>query len=158
MIYIIEGPDGSGKSTLVDKLKAVHNDAVVMHFGAPETADEADKYWQVYLRALQHNADKTIIFDRSWYSDMVYGPIMRGRLELQEPCKDALEMAVKALGGGIVIYCTGKQSTMWSRCQKRGENYIKDVEQHKAICQRYDLVMHGIKLLPVVRYDTTARW
>ena len=44
MIYIIEGPDGAAKSTLVEQIKKSHMNAKVLHFGAPQTPEEADNY------------------------------------------------------------------------------------------------------------------
>ena len=136
MIYIIEGPDGAGKTTLVEKLQKVHAGAKVMHFGTPATPEEAKNYWRTYLRALKENTSDVVIFDRSWYSDMVYGPVMRGKEEMTIEHKEILELAVKALGGGIVIYCTGNQKTLWSRCTRRGESYLRNADEHKAICNQ----------------------
>lgn len=158
MIYIIDGPDGAGKSTLAQQIHLASPGSEILHFGAPQTKEEANNYWQVYLNALNKATDHTLIFDRSWYSDMVYGPIMRGRQELTDPHRQCLEHAVRSLGGGLVIYCTGVQRKLWSRCLQRGETYIKNGDQHKAICQMYDAVMHSIKRLPLVVFNTTATW
>lgn len=159
MIYIIDGPDGAGKTTLAQQIKAASPGSEIMHFGTPATPEEAANYWQVYLAAIEKAADgHTIIFDRSWYSDLVYGPVMRGKQEMTEQHKDCLEHAVRSSGGGLVIYCTGVQRKLWSRCLQRGETYIKNGDQHKAICQKYDEVMRNIKRLPLVVYNTTAAW
>lgn len=159
MIYIIDGPDGAGKSTLAQQIKAASPGATIEHFGAPATPEQADNYWLVYLEAINKAADgRTIIFDRSWYSDLVYGPVMRGKIEMSSSHKECLEHAVRSCGGGLVIYCTGVQRKLWSRCLQRGETYIKNADQHKAICQKYDEVMHQIKRLPLVVYNTTAMW
>lgn len=159
MIYIIDGPDGAGKSTLAENILAASQCAVLKHFGTPKTPEEADNYWQIYLEAVESAADgHTVIFDRSWYSDLVYGPIMRGKQEMTEAHKNCLEHAVRSVGGGLVIYCTGVQRKLWSRCCMRGETYIKNADQHKAICQKYDEVMHNITRLPLVIYNTTTEW
>lgn len=158
MIYIIDGPDGAGKSTLAKRIHEASPGSEILHFGAPQTEEEANNYWQVYMNALNKAADHTIIFDRSWYSDMVYGPVMRGKEEMTDMHRQCLEHAVRSLGGGLVIYCTGVQRKLWSRCLQRGETYIKNGDQHKAICQKYDEVMHSITRLPIIVYNTTAEW
>lgn len=158
MIYIIEGPDGAGKTTLAEQIKEANPGSKILHFGAPATLEEAENYWMVYLAVLKAHAGETVILDRSWYSDMVYGPIMRAREDMSIEHKEILEMTVRALGGGIVIYCTGVQKQLWSRCIARGENYIPNIDVHKSICSAYDDVMKGVKWLPVVRYNTTAKW
>lgn len=159
MIYIVEGPDGAGKSTLAQQIKAASPGSEILHFGAPKNSVEADNYWKDYMYGIEKAADgRTIIFDRSWYSDRVYGPVMRNREEMTLSHLTALEHAVRSCGGGLVIYCTGVQRKLWSRCLQRGETYIKNADQHKAICQKYDEVMHQIKRLPLVVYNTTATW
>lgn len=158
MIYIIDGPDGAGKSTLAQQIHAASPGSEIKHFGAPATPEEAENYWQVYMAALYNAQDHTIIFDRSWYSDMVYGPIMRNREEMTQMHKECLEHAVRSMGGGLVIYCTGVHRKLWSRCVQRGETYIPNADVHNDICKKYNDVMHSIKLLPVVVYNTTAVW
>lgn len=158
MIYIVDGPDGAGKTTLARKIKEATPGAKILHFGPPATPEDAKNYWLVYLHAIEDNDGQTIIFDRSWYSDLVYGPIMRNKQEMTDEHRDCLEHAVRSCGGGLVIYCTGVPRKLWSRCLQRGETYIKNGDQHKAICQKYDEVMHSITRLPLVVYNTTTEW
>lgn len=160
MIYIIEGPDGAGKTTLVEQIKKSHMNAKVLHFGAPQTPEEADNYYKVYVEAINAKRDdEVLIFDRSWYSDMVYGPVMRNRHEMTQEHADMLSAMVVARGGGIIIYCTAPIKVLWSRCQRRGETYLQNQAQLQAISIGYSKVMaENVRFLPVVRYDTAARW
>lgn len=158
MIYIIEGPDGAGKTTLAEKLHKSNPGSLILHFGTPANEEEAKNYWKVYLNTLECHEGETLILDRSWYSDMVYGPVMRHRNEMTSEHKHILELAVLALGGGVVIYCTGAQRTLWSRCTARGESYIANSDQHKEICNKYNEVMHSVDRLPVIYYNTTMKW
>ena len=160
MIYIIEGPDGAGKTTLVEQIKKSHMNAKVLHFGAPQTPEEADNYYKVYAGAINAmRDDEVLIFDRSWYSDMVYGPVMRNRHEMTQEHAVMLSAMVVARGGGIIIYCTAPIKVLWSRCQRRGETYLQNQAQLQAISIGYRKVMaENVRFLPVVRYDTAARW
>ena len=161
MIYIIEGPDGAGKTTLVEQIRKSNYNAVVKHFGAPQTPEEADNYYKVYAKAINdmHSDSEVLIFDRSWYSDMVYGPVMRNRQEMTQEHADMLSAMVVARGGGIIIYCTAPIKVLWSRCQHRGETYLQNQAQLQAISIGYSKVMaENVRFLPVVRYDTAARW
>lgn len=160
MIYIIEGPDGAGKTTLVEQIKKSHMNAKVLHFGAPQTPEEADNYYKVYAAAINAmRDDEVLIFDRSWYSDMVYGPVMRNRQEMTQEHADMLSAMVVARGGGIIIYCTAPIKVLWARCQRRGETYLQNQAQLQAISVGYSRVMaENVRFLPVVRYDTAARW
>lgn len=160
MIYIIEGPDGAGKTTLVEQIKKSHMNAKVLHFGAPQTPEEADNYYKVYAEAINAKRDdEVLVFDRSWYSDMVYGPVMRNRQEMTQEHADMLSAMVVARGGGIIIYCTAPIKVLWARCQRRGETYLQNQAQLQAISAGYSKVMaENVRFLPVVRYDTAARW
>lgn len=159
MIYIVEGPDGAGKTTLVNKIIKANPNAIKLHFSKPETDAEAFNYWHTYYEAMKETEKSPVtIFDRSWYSDMVYGPVMRGREEMRQENAELLELVVMALGGGVIIYCTGDPKVLWQRCQKRGEEHVPSFTKLKELCNKYEQVMKTPKYLPVVRYDTTVRW
>lgn len=94
-LYIVEGPDNSGKSTLAESIKDfyVRNDGVadgrilIDHFGVPEgrndkeKADNADKSYKSYIKNLKNMSVlyDVIILDRAWYGEYVYGPLYRNR-------------------------------------------------------------------------------
>lgn len=160
MIIIVEGPDGAGKTTLIDKLLKSSCGAVYHHFGAPASAEEAANYYQVYADTIKAcTPDALHVFDRSWYSDMVYGPVMRGKCEMTQTHADMLAAMCIAHGGAMIIYCTAPVSTLWQRCKARGETYITDVAKLAEIAKLYPTVMReNVSYLPVVRYDTSVRW
>ena len=90
---------------------------------------------------------------------MVYGPVMRNRQEMTQEHADMLSAMVVARGGGIIIYCTAHIKVLWARCQRRGETYLQNQAQLQAISIGYSKVMaENVRFLPVVRYDTAARW
>ena len=148
MILILEGPDGSGKSTLAAKLSEQTGYPVV-HRSAPKSEEEKAKMMQMYRQAIEESKD--IIFDRCWYSEMVYGPIMRDEscLSYEEMYKLELELCKC---GALLIYCTGPVRKLWNRCQKRGETYIKSFEEFSSIYDGYEKIMRLPHLIPVVRY------
>ena len=159
MFIIVEGPDGAGKSTLIDQLLKSYPGSVFMHFGKPETDEDAFNYWKVYAEAIESaKPERVTILDRSWYSDLVYGPIFRGRCEMDLAHVKLLESYVLTHGGGMVIYCTAPLRTLWSRCCKRGETYVTSKELLAKVSEAYDGVMGGICELPVVRFDTNAKY
>ena len=149
MIIILEGPDGSGKSTLAEKLSKQTGYPVV-HRAAPKSEDEKKAMMQMYQQAIAESKD--IIFDRCWYSEMVYGPVMRDATCISHEDMYRLELGLCEVGA-ILIYCTDALRTMWNRCQKRGEDYISDFETFKAIHEGYEKLMELPHMIPVVRYD-----
>lgn len=160
MIIIVEGPDGAGKTTLVESLLRSIPGATMQHFGAPETPEAAEEYWQVYAAAIQKvQPNQVVIFDRSWYSDMVYGPVMRRRSEMSRAHADMLSAMVVASGGGMILYCTAPIKVLASRCRQRGESYVTAYADLQDITKLYsDVMQTQVSYLPVIRYDTAARW
>lgn len=155
MIIILEGPDGAGKTTLANKLCKSIPGSTLLHYGAPTDAVAAENYWQVYAEdILKASTASVLIMDRSWYTDMVYGPVLRGSLEMTATKCKMLEALVLANGGGLVIYCTSSPKVLWSRVMRRGDPLIKDTETLRALYDGYEALFKEGVTLPVVKYDT----
>lgn len=148
MIIIIEGPDGSGKTTLANKLSE-QTGYHVIHMVQPK--DDADKQRMMveYMNVLK--SGKNAIFDRCWYSEMVYGPIMRDTSIISYPQMYELERLLTKKGA-MIVYCTDSPEVLWQRATSRGEDYITNYETFVAICEAFDEVMNVPHLVPVVRY------
>ena len=157
MFIIVEGPDGAGKTTLIEKLKQQFDNQFsnceVIHFGK---IDDPSKYFDIYVCAIIEQYERKVdvtILDRCWYSDRVYGPVMRNHEELAEEQARDLDRAVIAHGGGMIIYCDAPTHVLWARCRQRGETYVTKVEQLIAIAELYKEEMQK-SLLPVIYYNT----
>jgi hypothetical protein len=93
-VIIVDGPDGSGKSTVIQNLghTAVHLKALRDGAGGrtPEGIGDGRKGWGGSLPAVQaYKAQLTTRppltgFDRFHLSEVVYGPILRGTQELHD--------------------------------------------------------------------------
>lgn len=102
-MIILEGPDGAGKSTLAEQLGA---GSKILHCGP-----KLNTFRQ--FQALIH--DHPIgVWDRSFYSELVYGPVCRGRsgLDLLDLAYLELECAAR---GGRVIWLTQPAETLMTR-------------------------------------------
>lgn len=148
MIIIVEGPDGSGKTTLAEKI-AKQTGYALLHRSQPKSEEEKARMMDEYLQVIK--SGKSVVMDRCWYSEMVYGPIMRDATCITYPEMYVLERML-CRKGALIIYCTDKPEVLWKRCQTRGEDYITDFATHKAICEAYDELMEVPHLIPVVRY------
>jgi hypothetical protein len=98
---IVEGPDGAGKSAFVDYLVKQRWQAT--HFG-PYPGEL--KIFHRYLAALNQVAirrQRPQVFDRSWFSEQVYGPVLRGRDRLGPGSVNQLERVALGLNGVVVL-------------------------------------------------------
>jgi len=148
MILIIEGPDGSGKTTLAEYLSKQMG-FPIKHRSNPKTEEEKREMMQSYIDDIKNS--NNIIWDRCFYSEMVYGPVMRDKSYITKyQMLDLEQMLLKA--GALVIYCTDDTLELWERCQTRGEHYITTVELMGEIKTRYDkLMLNTNHLIPVVQ-------
>ena len=150
MFIIIEGPDGAGKTMLANKLRD-QTGYMLLHRSQPKTEEDKIKMMDEYLQVLK--SGKNCIMDRSWYSEMVYGPVMRGVSIISYPQMYTLEKQL-AHAGGLIIHCTGSLQTLWKRCITRGEDYIVDKDTLAKICNGFETVMNEVPhLVPVVTYE-----
>lgn len=146
MIYIFEGPDGAGKSTQANALSKITG-MPVMHFSNPKSEEEKKQMFEMYKQKLL--LEDNVIFDRSWYSDMVYGPVLRGGSTITvEQCKE-LEAIVKSKGGKV-IYMTNTLPVLIERAFGRGEDLVKE-EQFANIAFRYDALFLKERDVEVVK-------
>lgn len=150
MIIILEGPDGSGKTTLAEKLHK-QTGYMLLHRTQPKTEEDKKRMMEEYVQVIK--AGKNCILDRSWYSEMVYGPVMRDEAIISYPQMYQLERLL-AKHGAIIIYCTSTKETLWKRCKSRGEDYITDVDTFSKICDGYTTLMYDVPhLIPVTTYE-----
>lgn len=149
MIYIIEGIDGSGKTTLAQRIAAQAN-AELIHMSYPKTEEEKEHMFDEYAKVL--NKQKNMIFDRCWYSEMAYGPVMRDKSYIDWPQMYALERLIAQKNGGMIIHCTGPVSKLWTNAHSRGEDYVVSRNAFDKIHANFAEIMMAPHILPVVTY------
>ena len=150
MIFIMEGVDGSGKSTLA-KYLSDKTGYPIKHKDKPKTQTEKNAMMADYLQDVKFGFNA--IWDRSFYSEMVYGPIMRDKSYITQQQMMELEEAL-VVNGAIVLYCTGNLHDMWDRCISRGETYIKNVDTLSALHNAYEnLMFNKHHKIPIVKYE-----
>lgn len=150
MIIIIEGADGAGKTTLAEKIKA-QTGYMMLHRTQPKNEEDKKRMMDEYIQVIK--AGKNCILDRSWYSEMVYGPVMRDASTITYPQMYELERLL-AKNGALVIYCTAPEATLWKRCLTRGEDYVTQLETFHEICKGFDQLMYDVPHhIPVLTYE-----
>jgi thymidylate kinase len=156
MIIILEGPDGAGKSTLVKQLAQHFGDEMVhtIHHGPyPNMPPEAlcKTFFRSMTPALTFN--DTVIMDRSWLSEPIYGAIYRnGDIRVDLPRRRMLER-VALSRGGVVIHCQPSfEACANAFMARKDEEYLDDLTQLRQVYDEYETL--GLRTeLPIVHYD-----
>jgi predicted ATPase len=148
-VIVLEGCDGTGKTTLAAALSAERAYNVVHSGRTPDDTDLADRYETIL------NFPGRLILDRSFISELVYGPLDHGQSRL------ALSGAVRltrrvAERGGVLVHLTGRPDIIIARLQAR-DGPAPSVDRVRALIDVYHstfAVLSGIA--PIVTADTTA--
>lgn len=152
-LVIVEGPDGAGKSTLIQNLIALGG-FVSAHTGGPprDKQDLEDKLAKVTasLDAAGHNI---LVLDRHpAVSDPIYSKVTGSR-SFATP--GGLGEQVGALNP-IFVYCRGSADSMRKniskspKAHKPSEHLLKVLQSHGEIVKLYDAFF---ALTPHIRYD-----
>lgn len=133
MLCAIEGPDGGGKTTLVDKIKKLLPDAKYLHFGPPKT-------WPLeeYVLALQDyvpGSGQHIVCDRLHLGEWVYGPVYRGGSQLNEAAMLFMSAFLQAKGA-VIAYMDAPDGELIDRVARRGDDYI-NIEHLPRLARAY---------------------
>lgn len=152
MLVILEGPDGSGKTTV--------KEALVKSGGYTELSyvpvDWPDQYecWEKLFKACRND---DYVMDRCFISELMYRPVLQDRepnISLKDFVRllEILEYDIKT----CIVFCNTKNS--FDLAQKRGETFITDENSHKQIAQMYTLfkeILETFTNIPVLKYDFT---
>jgi len=153
MIFIVEGSDKTGKTTLANKLAEKHSMKVI-HLDAPRSQEEFDNMFNMYVQLYTDTND--VVFDRSFYSDLVYGPIYRGGPAITQEQRVTLENLLISKGV-VVIHCTDTVEAVWERCVDEGDEFSTSKELVEKIIVGYNAVFNTTATaIPVVRYTIGA--
>jgi hypothetical protein len=149
-VIVLEGCDGTGKTTLAVTLASQHGYAVIHSGRTPDGTDLAERY-----QALLATPGK-IVLDRSFISELVYGPLDHGRSRLTLPGATDLARRVAARGG-VLVHLTGHPEAITARLRSRDGPSALAAGRIRAIIRAYHdafALLDGIA--PIITADTTA--
>lgn len=147
MIILIEGIDGAGKTTLAKRLE---RQTGWYYMGRSHKTDGKTDLYEFYKSLIKNH--KSLILDRCWYSEMVYGPIFREHSKIDFYQMYELERLLEK-GNALLIHCVGKEQTLWDRCQRRGEDFVTNRQAYHAIYKGFNKLMAIPHLIPVLNYE-----
>lgn len=144
MLIFVEGPDGSGKTTLCKEL--IDSGAADILIKVPRGTKNQNEFYD-WIRHCKHK----ILFDRCFISDLVY--------RLWDNCKpDSMSLddmfLVLRHSDSRIIFC--KTDTAFDDAQKRGETFITNRKNHDIISSNYDVIQKLLRKftnIPVMVYD-----
>lgn len=149
-MIIIEGLDGVGKTTLVDFF--VKMGMKKFHFNYD--AYNIDLFTK-YMRVLNEETS-ILVLDRSFISEMVYGPVLRNN------CKLTIEQYTELLKAykekeTTIIYLTAPKEVLLERRSNDLNDYEIINNYYDSLNDRYNEIMNfSSNYLNVLNYDSFA--
>lgn len=126
MLFVLEGCDGAGKSTIAQNLKEILPDAEIIHCTA-DTPNNLDFFRHIIEAA----ASRNIIADRFCYGQFVYQNPDERQLDYDDLAFLETEMIAHAVR---VIHVVAPVEEIRNRLALRGEKTDLSVEE---ICDRF---------------------
>lgn len=157
MFLVVTGPDGAGKSTLIQNLQENFKHPFdVVHKGVPpKSVEEAEAVlWEVMLERIR--TGKSFLCDRLNYpDDLIYSPIITGRnSDLIYDQEAGIVRMLKACKA-YYIYVTAPLDVILERDAARGGDPYVQRRQHEAVHHAYEEMFEAFPL-PFTRIDTSV--
>ena len=163
MIIIVEGPDGAGKSTMIEDLKRQYlmragqtpESVQVWHAGPfPQDSNPWTEY-VVPLSRLQVTRGYLVLIDRWHLGELVYGPLLRGQSRLSPEQRVWIDGYLKSMGA-ITVCLTATIEELTRRLSERGDDLIK-AEQFPYLVAQYDELTRDLppEAITTRVFDTT---
>ncbi|MDQ3275378.1 MAG: hypothetical protein M3Q39_10210 [Actinomycetota bacterium] len=144
---VLEGCDGAGKTSLAERLARDHEFAIVHSGRTPDGVDLAERYRQILIRPGR------LALDRSFVSELVYGPLRHGGSRLADADVGDLATAV-ARRDGVLVHLTAPASILRARLLVR-DGAAASLADIESLLTAYEHVVTAIAAyLPVVRLET----
>jgi thymidylate kinase len=140
-IIVVEGADGSGKTTLIDHL--------VKHHGARRMHSVAKRNHVLWDAGMVRRGERLVgqgelaVFDRHWVTELVYGPIFRGSTAYSNETAADFDERIRC-APGVYVLCVPtdarKHLERFEALKSQRSEAFQSIEQ---VVQRYQDLLHG---------------
>lgn len=120
-IIILEGIDGSGKSTLATHIANQSPLPAYIEHRGPIKTNVIEEYITPLFNV---RSDELLIADRWHLSEMIYGPLYRGKTQVDWDTLTEIETVLDKLGA-LRVMVQPSLDTVTSRLESRGEDFLK---------------------------------
>jgi thymidylate kinase len=149
-MLIVEGIDGVGKTTIVSLLKEFGMNSMYYDYD-PLTQDLIAKYKNINIEIAQNG-----VSDRSFISELVYGPVIRGQSRLSLDDYNDLLIFYASLGTNIV-YLKADLLTLINRKNEDPKDHELLNRYFISLNEAYDKAMRIARIhIPVLEFDTVT--
>jgi thymidylate kinase len=132
---IVEGMDGAGKTTLIEYLKdEFHNLEIIVNEKGPD--QDFNSWWPAQLE--RDKSPIVPIHDRFFYSELVYGPVLRGHMAADSVIIENVRWFLRHTS--LLIYARPQASDL--RESVKTKNQMKGVhDKFDDLLREYDHLM-----------------
>lgn len=147
-LVAVDGCDGTGKTSLATLLATRHGFTVVHSPRTPDHLDLTDRY-----RDLIDGAGR-VVMDRCFVSELVYGPIRRGRTRLS--LAEAVDLAEAVTQrGGVLVHLTAPPHVVRRRLIDRDGPPPTPMAEISHLLDAYQQIFAAVAVhVPVITIDT----
>lgn len=148
MIIVLEGCDGTGKTTLAKAL--VGRGFEVVHNGPPPKRGSLFEHYTRQLRRVRRGQD--VVFDRLHLGELVYGPVMREGSRLTWPEAWLLNRLLFGMGG-LLVKCQAPLDWVLDGWKKRRpQEYVDGQLKVLRVVESYERLFSGLQGSRVAAY------
>lgn len=160
-VTIFEGPDGGGKTTLAERwaryyARVADREPLRLNHG-PYLGKSGDHIATEYLRDLLIG-EHPVLVDRSWPSEGVYGPTVRGVDRLMIAHRRVFERVALSAQAVVVVCLPPYERCKAAYLARKELEYLESDEQLREVYGRFAayVSLTQYHVVPTFKYDYTA--